>query len=107
MDVRIHFKCFDCQLFPDDPWDGWIEPIGSLKREITELLIQSRSGFYAIVGKAKFGHFICLPDWGISSHLSDYSNLFWNKERLVELLGPVDGVTVACALKAATHAGLI
>ena len=86
---------------------GWLEPIGSLNSAVTEMKIESRSGFYVIVGDTNFGHFICLPDWSIGTRLSDYSDYFWNKERLVELLGPVDGITIACALKAASKIGLI
>jgi hypothetical protein len=107
MVFRIHFTCSDRLFLADEPWDGWVEPLGSLKSDVTQMKIESRSAFYAIVGDTDFGHFICLPDWGIGSHLSDYSDLFCNKEMLVELLGPVDGVTVACALRAAHRAGMI
>jgi len=34
------------------------------------LNIESRSAFFAIVGNTDFGHFICLPDWGIGSRLA-------------------------------------
>jgi len=78
-----------------------------LSAAVTELKIDSRSGLYVIVGDTGYGHFICLPDWGVGSLLSDYSDLCWNKERLVELLGLVDGITVACALKAAHKVGMI
>lgn len=101
MEYKIHFTCSDRRLVPDETWDGWIEPLSSLGNAVTELKIQSRSGLYAIVGNTCFGHFICLPDWGVGTLLSDFTDLFFNKERLVELLGPVDGITVACALKAA------
>jgi len=106
MDLHIHFQCTDRRL-PGEQWEGWIEPLGSLRPAVTQLQIHSRSGFFAIVGDTNFGHFICLPDLSIGSYLADYTDLFWNKERLVELIGLVDGITVACALKAAHRVGLI
>lgn len=106
MDHSIHFTCSDRDI-PDAPWPGWLEPLATLGPAVTLLHIVSRSAFQAIVGDTGFGNFICLPDWGVGAYLSDYSDLFFNKERLIGLLGPIDGVTIACALHAASKAGLI
>lgn len=106
MQFQIYFTCKDRDN-PKDAWDGWVEPVSSIRDPVMQLRIVSRSSFFAIVGDTLNGHFICLPDWGVGSHLSDYSDVFWNKERLMTLLGAVDGITVAAALAAAHRAGMI
>lgn len=106
MQYQIHFTCKDHEN-PNDAWEGWIEPVSSINDPVVQLRIVSRSSFFAIIGDTLNGHFICLPDWGVGSHLSDYSDVFWNKERLMMLMGPVDGITVACALAAAARIGII
>lgn len=106
MQFLIHFTCKDLDN-PKDSWEGWIEPVSSLNDPVVQLRIVSRSSFFVIIGDTLNGHFICLPDWGVGSLLSDYSDVLWNKERLMTLLGSVDGITIACALAAANKVGMI
>ena len=39
-------------------------------------------------------------DFGAGCHLVDLKDKFWNTEKLVEVLGTADGITVATALYA-------
>lgn len=55
--------------------------------------------FHAIVGRHCYGNFICIPNHDVGCELSDYSDVFWNRERLSSQLKKVDAVTVACALQ--------
>ncbi len=41
-----------------------------------------------------------MPDFGAGCHLVNPRDLFWNTEKLVSVLGKVDGITVATALNA-------
>lgn len=104
--MKIYFSCLDRDN-PEKPWQGWLEPHSLCCSATKQLRIVSRSSFFVIVGHTGFDHFICLPDWGVGAYLSEFDDLFWNKEKLIELLGIVDGITVACALNAACKAGLI
>ena len=38
--------------------------------------------FHVIVGRHKYGNFICIPNWNIGSELAKLSDYFWNYERL-------------------------
>ena len=53
-----------------------------------------------LFGKTSRGGFACIPDFGTGCHLTDLKNKFWNTEKLIEVLGKVDGTTVATALYA-------
>lgn len=65
-----------------------------------EVRVDSRSGILVLFGKTSQGAFACMPDFGAGCHLADLKDKFWNTERLTEVLGEVDGVTVANALYA-------
>jgi hypothetical protein len=41
---------------------------------------------------------LILPDFNVGCHLVELNDVFWNTERLTEVLGVADGVTVASAL---------
>lgn len=41
-----------------------------------------------------------MPDFGAGCHLASLKDKFWNTEKLTEVLGKVDGITVASALYA-------
>ena len=57
--------------------------------------------FYLIFGQYSHGgNYLCIPNWDVGSELADYSDIFWNTERLSRRLKPVDAVTVARALAA-------
>jgi hypothetical protein len=51
-----------------------------------------------IFGETSRGKFACIPDFGVGCHLVDLSNQFWNEEKLINILGKIDGATVAAAL---------
>ena len=61
--------------------------------------IDSRSGFFFIIGKCVTGGFISIPAFEIGSNLADYGDYFWNNERLSSIMNPVDAATVAEALR--------
>jgi len=63
-----------------------------------EMLIHSRSLIYVLFGKSKHGYFACFPDWQAGCHLVDFKDLFWNTESLSQVIGDIDGITVAKAL---------
>jgi len=82
-------------------WTGSIKRI-SQNRNLIEMEIDSRgSYFHILVGKHRYGNFICIPNWGIGTELSRLNDRFWNLERLanlypqvhhVDLISVVDGL---------------
>ncbi|MFZ4397212.1 MAG: hypothetical protein ACOYOU_16475 [Kiritimatiellia bacterium] len=102
----LRFRCSDPIALPVDAWEARILSCQPLL-DAHVLHIDGGSSFLAFVGSTESGHFLCLPDWDVAASLSDYDDTFYNLERLVPLLGPVDATTVACALRAAHKAGLI
>ncbi len=56
------------------------------------------SYFHAIIGRHHYGNFICIPNHDVGCELSDYSDVFWNRERLSGQLKKADAVTIAYAL---------
>jgi len=71
--------------------------------EILEMWVESRSSLHIIIGKTSFGNFVCIPNFNVGCYLSRFNDLFWNSEKLSELMGDVDGVTAAAAIKFIEH----
>lgn len=102
----IVFKCADSESSDKEPWEGTIE--NHIRHEgYHEFWIQSRSSIMTIVGKTSRGNFACMPDYGVGCHLSRFNDLFWNTERLMQLLRRPDGISAAAAIKAFAASGVI
>ena len=89
---------YSCSRRSDAGESSWESEIRILDYmlETFECRINGRgSSYHAIIGRYMNGYFICIPALGICSDLADYSDTFWNTERLEEYLPPVDAVTVA------------
>ena len=93
---------FECSMETENGVEKWSGLIVNLVNHGShyEMRIESRSGIMVIFGETRLGYFACIPDFGAGCHLVHPSDLFWNTEKLVSVLGKVDGITVACALKA-------
>lgn len=91
---------FNCEINTkkrNEKWKGSISQI--VKHDhYYEIWITSRSSIMVVFGATSRGGFACIPDFNIGCHLVNLKDKFWNTERLVSVLGTVDGVTVASAL---------
>lgn len=63
-----------------------------------EMRIESRSSILVLFGETSLGGFACIPDFSAGCHLVNLKDKFWNTEKLTNVLGKVDGITVATAL---------
>lgn len=91
------FKCKYTNGKRTETWTGKIilfEKFGTHY----ELRIESRSSITVIFGKTTNGGFACMPDSKAGCYLVSLDDEFWNTEKLINVLGPVDGITVASAL---------
>lgn len=54
--------------------------------------------FHILAGRHKYGNYLCIPNHDVGCELSDFSDIFWNEERLRSRMRRVDAVTVATGL---------
>lgn len=90
----MNFECY----YKNENWDGKITTI-EIKNNYYEFWIISRTSFFTILGSTSRGNFICFPDFNLGCHLVNLKDKFWNREKLTEILGEIDGLTVASALE--------
>ncbi len=95
----MNFQCSRVTENGLERWSGLIVNIINHGSHY-EMRIESRSGIMVLFGETRSGYFACIPDWDAGCHLAHPSDLFWNTEQLVSVLGEVDGITVACAISA-------
>lgn len=81
--------------------EKWSGRITSLKNygSYYEMRIDSLSGITVVFGETSFGNFACMPDFNAGCHLASFDDEFYNTEKLTFAMNPVDGITVARALK--------
>lgn len=81
-----------------EEWDGYVTSIRNYGSHY-EIKVESRSGFFFMIGKYIGGGFISIPDYKVGCDLSLYGDYFWNNEHLAKIMNPVDAATVAEALR--------
>lgn len=100
----FRFRCVDYdRLF--DAWEGDLECIGYLQSGEILLRITSGCTFYVFVRTFDHGFSICIHEWGITAKLPDFHDFHVILYTLIDLLGLVDGRTVAIGLKTAYENG--
>ncbi len=82
-----------------EQWTGNIIALKHFKSHY-EMTIHSRSRLNVIFGPSLSGGFACLPNYSVCCFLNDLNDKFWNTEKLIDILGEIDGITVANALYA-------
>lgn len=95
----MEFFCVDKNKRKAESWKGVIKSLRA-NAGYYEFWIESRSSIHVIIGKTERGGFACMPDFGAGCHLVGFLDEFWNREKLVQVLGKVDGITVASAVAA-------
>lgn len=92
---------FECVRITGKRAERWAGRVKSIKKfgSHYEIIIESRVLILVIFGKIAKGYFACIPDFDAGCYLDDLHDSFWNKEQLINVLGTVDGITVATALK--------
>lgn len=81
-------------------WSGSYE-IMATEPNAHELLINGRgSEFQAVLGYCTYGNYVCIPLLDIGCSLAYWSDIFWNTEKLSQVMNKVDAVTLASALNA-------
>ena len=78
-------------------WTGKISMFNDYGSHI-EMRIESLSSITVLFGRSSLGYFACMPDFKASCHLIHPENERYNKEKLISVMNPIDGITVARAL---------
>lgn len=94
----MDFLCKSTRGKRSEKWPGRIKQLKDFGSHY-EMWIESRSSIFVMFGKTSRGYFACMPDFDAGCHLTDFQDVFWNTERLAKVIGKVDGITVATALK--------
>ncbi len=90
------FGSFSCEN-KGELWCGQIKYIKNYGSHY-EMRVEARSGITIIFGETISGNFLCVPAFNVGCELAYLKDKFWNSERLIYILGEVDGITVAEAL---------
>ena len=87
------FNCY----YQKNKWPGRIVQFKDYGSCI-EIRVESLSSITVIFGKTSLGYFACMPDFEAGCHLIEPKNEVYNREKLISVMNPIDGTTVARAL---------
>lgn len=87
---------FQCEN-KKESWQGHIRYLKNYGSHY-EMYVESRSVLIITFGKTSSGNFLCIPNINVGCELGALKDRFWNKERLISVLGKIDGITVEEAL---------
>ncbi|OEG63514.1 hypothetical protein C8C76_1701 [Halanaerobium saccharolyticum] len=87
------FNCY----YQKEKWPGRIVQFKDYGSYI-EIRVESLSSITVIFGKTSLGFFACMPDYEAGCHLIEPENEVYNREKLISVMNPIDGTTVARAL---------
>ncbi|MBN1216470.1 MAG: hypothetical protein JXA99_13650 [Candidatus Lokiarchaeota archaeon] len=93
----MRFECEYKNHLKHEKWEGKIGKV-EIHQNNYEFRIESRSGIMIIYGKTTRGYYVCVPDFNAGCHLVDWRDRYWNREKLTEVLGYVDGITIETAI---------
>ena len=79
-------------------WTGKLTLLRKLPDQYEAEINERGTYFHILAGRHKYGNYLCIPNHDIGCQLSDFSDIFWNEERLRSLMRKVDAVTVATGL---------
>jgi len=103
---KFRFQCVDCdRLF--ETWEGDLECLGLLQSGDTLLRINSGCNFYVFVRTLATGFSISITEWEVATNLPGFNDFHVILYTLMDLLGVVDGRTVAIGLRTAQEHGFI
>lgn len=91
---------FECKRKVDkktERWTGIIRRITQHGKHY-EIRIEAHSCIMVIFGRVARNGFACMPDHGVGCYIAGLNDKYWNSEKLIQILGEVDGITVAEAL---------
>lgn len=57
------------------------------------------NSYHIIVGKHRYGNYICIPNWDIGCELAFFSDTFWNIERLTRHMAEIEATAIVKGLK--------
>ncbi len=87
-----------CFRFPQGALDREAYAAAEEFRSVRSRNQRTGTYFHVLAGRHKYGDYLCIPNHDVGCELSDFSDIFWNEERLRGLMRTVDAVTVATGL---------
>jgi hypothetical protein len=89
------FECF----YRDDVWEFQLNLLRTHEFYYDAILSARGYSYHMIVGTHAYGAFLCIPNFNIGCEISTFDDVFWNCERISQLLDIQDATYLALAIK--------
>ena len=82
----------------DNKWVTQLDIINDNENFYEVKITGNGHSFHAMIGAHIFGGFLCIPALQFGCQLSYFSDLFYNRERIMRSLDPYIAETLTCAI---------
>ena len=90
--------------------DNEIETVKKKWKTTVERLNKTNTGFEAsitagswlfhiVVGKFRYGYYLCIPNWNVGIELASYQDTFWNLEQLIKVMERKKAISIITSVK--------
>lgn len=87
----MKYTCNSNHRFGDETWEADLSVTHELSDSCFEAEISARgTWFHLIVGKCRYSNFLSVISHNFSCELANFSDVFYNRERISAFLNPVD-----------------
>lgn len=96
----MEYQCVLKEKAGTETWKGEIHLLNVRPGQYEAEINGRGTYFHILAGHHKYGNYLCIPNHDVGCELSEFSDLFWNTQRISGLMRRVDAVTVAAGLAA-------
>lgn len=94
----MEYTCILRDASQMEQWTGELTLLRRVSGQYEAEISGRGSYFHILAGRHTYGNYLCIPNHDVGCGLSDFSDIFWNEEKLRCLMHEVDAVTVAAGL---------
>lgn len=97
----MEVRCYDekKKRKEEKEWKVKIQRLNATNNGFEASILADNWLFHVVVGKFKYGYYLCVPNWNVGIELASYQDTFWNLEQLVKVMKRKNAISIVTSVK--------